>query len=62
MGVVKPGGVRGVASESSTMKLDWPASLTDYVPGQVNESPKMMVLLEILCQSVHLGERVLIFR
>lgn len=58
--------VKGVASKSggseSTMKLDWPSSLQAYVSGQIQNSPKMVVLLELICHSVHMGERILVFR
>ena len=47
----------------STMKLEWPtSSLPDYVPGQIKDGSKMVVLLELICHSVHLGEKMLIFR
>jgi hypothetical protein len=58
--VTKPGGSGG-GSESS-MKMDWPSSLPSYVSGQLQDSPKMVVLLELICHSVHLGERMLVFR
>ena len=55
------GGV-GTGGESS-MKLDWPsAALPSYVSGHIQDSPKMVVLLELICHSVHLGEKILVFR
>lgn len=61
------GVAKGVATAKSggesSMKLDWPSeSLSSYVPGQIQDSPKMVVLLELICRSVHLGEKMLVFR
>ena len=64
--MAKGGAKSGASSGSggdSGMKLDWPtSSLPSYVVGQIQDSPKMVVLLEIICRSVHLGERILVFR
>lgn len=54
---------KGVAKNESSMKLDWPNSaLPSYVAGKVQDSPKMVVLLDLICNSVHLGEKILVFR
>lgn len=60
VGVAK-GGVK--SGGESSMKLDWPSiSLPSYTPGQLSNSPKMMVLMELICRSVHVGEKILVFR
>lgn len=60
------GVAKGVAMKSggeSSMKLDWPsAALPSYVSGKIQDSPKMVVLLELIFHSVHVGEKILVFR
>ncbi len=60
----KGGGASGGGGGGeSSMKLDWPSSsLPSYNPGQVQDSPKMAVILELVFRSVHLSEKILIFR
>lgn len=52
----------GGSGGESSMKLDWPSTLPSYVSGHIQDSPKMVVLLELICHSVHLGEKILVFR
>ena len=50
-------------SGESSVKLEWPTTgLPSYVPGKLQDSPKMAVLIDIIFQSVRLGEKTLIFR
>ena len=55
----------GMGESSSSMKLDWPSvpfPLPAYAPGRLHDSPKMVVLFNLIFHSVHLGERILVFR
>ncbi len=63
----KPGGSKngsaGVGGGESSMKLEWPtSSLPQYTPNNLQNSPKMVVLLELIFRSVKVGEKVLVFR
>ena len=63
VGVVKMGGTGKIGGGESSMRLDWPKEvIPSYVPERIQDSPKMVVLLELICRSVHLGEKVLVFR
>ena len=63
LGVPKPGNKSGSGGGESSMKLEWPsASLPHYAPGNLQDSPKMVILLELVFRSVKMGEKILIFR
>ncbi len=65
VGVARKGGGGAGEAGSSSMKLDWPTAslpLPAYVPGRLHDSPKMVVLFNLVFHTVHLGERILVFR
>ena len=55
----------GESSSSSSMRLEWPSQvlpLPTYRPGQLQAGSKMVVLFNLIFHSVHIGERILVFR
>ena len=65
MGVAKKSSGGGMGESSSSMKLEWPSvplPIPAYVPGHLHNSPKMVILFNLIFYSVHLGERILVFR
>lgn len=65
VGVSKPSSSKcgGGSGGDSSMKLEWPTTaLPQYSPGNLQDSPKMAVLLELVFHSVKIGEKLLIFR
>ena len=55
--------VKGSGGVESSVRLDWPSeSLPSYVPGELENGPKMVILQQLIHRTVQLGEKILIFR
>ena len=52
-----------IAGESFfKLSLQPSIALSNYKTGLLSNSPKMVVMMELIDRSVHLGDRVLVFR